>query len=73
MAHRREPCRARRSRATSSVDATVAYVQKKYEMRLNVYNIADKTYYIGGYNNSPNRVLPGQPRSASVTLRYNFN
>ncbi|MGH8665246.1 MAG: TonB-dependent receptor [Burkholderiales bacterium] len=53
-------------------DATVAYVQRKYEVRLNLYNIFDKTYYLGGYNNSPNRVLPGMPRAATVTLRYNF-
>jgi catecholate siderophore receptor len=53
-------------------DATLAYVQKQYEIRLNVYNLADKTYYIGGYNNSPSRVLPGEPRFASVTFRYNF-
>jgi catecholate siderophore receptor len=54
------------------VDATAAYVQKKYEIRLNIYNLTDKTYYIGGYNNSPNRVLPGMPRAATVTVRYNF-
>jgi len=54
-------------------DATIAYVQRNYEIRLNAYNLADKTYYIGGYNNNPNRVLPGVPRSASLTLRYNFN
>ncbi|HEX2828517.1 MAG TPA: TonB-dependent siderophore receptor [Burkholderiales bacterium] len=53
-------------------DATLAYVQKKYEVRLNVYNLGDKIYYIGGYANNPNRVLPGQPRAASVTVRYNF-
>jgi catecholate siderophore receptor len=53
-------------------DATLAYVQRQYEIRLNVYNLADKTYYIGGYNNSPSRVLPGEPRFASVTVRYNF-
>jgi catecholate siderophore receptor len=55
------------------VDATVAYVQKKYEIRFNAYNLGDKIYYIGGYNNSPNRVLPGLPRAASLTLRYYFN
>ncbi len=53
-------------------DATVAYVQRKYEVRLNLYNLFDKTYYLGGYQNSPNRVLPGMPRAATVTLRYNF-
>ncbi len=54
------------------VDLTAAYVQRKYEVRLNVFNVFDKTYYLGGYNNSPNRVLPGMPRAATVTLRYNF-
>jgi catecholate siderophore receptor len=54
------------------VDLTAAYVQRSYEVRLNVYNVFDKTYYLGGYNNSPNRVLPGMPRAATVTLRHNF-
>jgi catecholate siderophore receptor len=54
-------------------DATLAYAQKKYEVRLNLMNLTDEVYYYGGYNNSPNRVLPGQPRSAFVTLRYNFD
>jgi len=53
-------------------DATVAYVQRQYEVRLNVANVGDKVYYIGGYNNSPNRVLPGAPRTTSLTLRYYF-
>ena len=54
------------------VDLTAAYVKANYEVRLNVANVADKTYYIGGYQNSPNRVLPGEPRTYSVTLRYTF-
>jgi catecholate siderophore receptor len=54
-------------------DATVAYVQRKYELRLNLFNLADKAYYVGGYNNSPNRVLPGQPRSVALTLRMGFD
>lgn len=54
-------------------DATLAYVQKKYEVRLNAYNLTDELYYVGGYQNAPNRVLPGQPRSVSVTFRYNFD
>ena len=53
-------------------DATVAYVQRDYEVRFNVFNVFDETYYYGGYNNSPSRVLPGQPRAFDVTLRYNF-
>jgi catecholate siderophore receptor len=54
------------------LDLTAAYTQKNYEVRLNVYNATDKTYYIGGYQNSPNRVLPGAPLSAALTLRYSF-
>ena len=53
-------------------DATAAYVQRQYEVRLNVTNLGDKVYYTGGYNNAPNRVLPGYPRSAAVTFRYFF-
>ncbi len=40
-----------------------AYVQRQYEVRLNLTNLVDKVYYVGGYNNSPNRVLPGYPRA----------
>jgi catecholate siderophore receptor len=54
-------------------DATVAYVQKNYEVRLNFNNVTDETYYTGGYQNSPNRVLPGSPRSYAITLRYTFD
>jgi len=53
-------------------DATVAYVQANYEIRLNARNLADKTYYIGGYQNNANRVIPGEPRAVSVSLRYTF-
>ena len=53
-------------------DFTAAYVQRQYEVRLNVYNVFDTKYYVGGYNNTPNRVLPGMPLAASVTLRYSF-
>jgi outer membrane receptor protein involved in Fe transport len=55
------------------MDATIAYVQKAYSLRFNAYNLTDKLYYIGGYQNAPNRVLPGQPRSVGVTLSYNFD
>jgi catecholate siderophore receptor len=54
-------------------DATAAYVQPNYEVRLNLYNLTDKTYYVGGYNNNPNRVLPGAPRSVSVAFLYRFD
>jgi catecholate siderophore receptor len=53
-------------------DATVAYVQRNYEIRLNARNLGDKTYYVGGYQNNANRILPGEPRAASVSIRYTF-
>ena len=36
-------------------------------------NIFDEKYYVGGYQNNPNRVLPGQPLTGLFTLRYRFN
>lgn len=56
----------------SVYDLTAAYVKPSYEVRLNVTNVGDKTYYVGGYQNSPNRVIPGAPRTVAVTLRYMF-
>ena len=81
---RKWPCRDERTWLTNTnipgstipsyvvADVTVAYVQRQYEVRLNVTNLGDKVYYVGGYNNSPNRVLPGYPRTAAVTFRYLF-
>ena len=58
--------------AAAIVDLTAAYVRPSYEIRLNVTNAADKTYYIGGYQNNPNRVIPGEPRTYALQLRYMF-
>jgi catecholate siderophore receptor len=54
-------------------DAMLAYVQRQYELRFNVFNLTDELYYYGAYQNSPNRVLPGAPREAQVTLVYRFD
>jgi catecholate siderophore receptor len=54
-------------------DATLAYVQDRYDVRLNVFNIFDTAYYLGGYQNNPTRVLPGLPLSAMLTFRYRFD
>ncbi len=55
------------------LNAMVGYVQKSYDVRLNLYNLTDKTYYIAGYENNPAFVLPGSPRMASLTLRHRFD
>lgn len=54
------------------LDAMVGYVAPSWEVRVNGYNLTDKTYYIGGYNNRPDRVLPGAPVSGAVTFTYRF-
>jgi catecholate siderophore receptor len=54
-------------------NAMVGYFQPKWDVQFNVANILDKKYYVGGYQNNPNRVLPGQPVTGLLTLRYRFN
>ncbi len=54
-------------------NAMVGWFQPKYDVQFNVINIFDSKYYIGGYQNNPNRVLPGQPITGLLTLRYRFN
>jgi catecholate siderophore receptor len=54
-------------------DATLGYIQKKYDVQLNGYNLTDKKYYLGGYENGANRVLPAAPRTVMLTLRYRFD
>ena len=54
-------------------DAMLGYVQKKYDIRLNVLNVFDEVYYVGGYNNTPNRVIPGQPLTGLLSFNYRFD
>lgn len=53
--------------------AMVGWFQPKYDIQFNVVNIFDTKYYVGGYQNNPNRVLPGQPLTGLLTMRYRFN
>jgi catecholate siderophore receptor len=53
-------------------DLTAAWVQPRYEVRVNFNNVTDKVHYIGGYQNVANRVLPGEPRNVQVNLRFTF-
>ena len=54
-------------------NAMVGWFQPRYDIQLNIINIFDEKYYPGGYQNNPNRVLPGQPLTGLLTLRYRFN
>ncbi|AXA92937.1 catecholate siderophore receptor Fiu [Massilia sp. YMA4] len=53
-------------------DAMAEYaINKNIDVRLNVYNLADKDY-VAAINKSGYRYTPGQPRSASVTATFRF-
>ncbi|HYC45320.1 MAG TPA: TonB-dependent siderophore receptor [Burkholderiales bacterium] len=50
-------------------DATLAYIQKAYEVRLNLQNITDKTYFETA---SGGRAVPVRGRTAIVTGTFRF-
>jgi catecholate siderophore receptor len=53
-------------------DAMASYpLNKHVDLRLNVYNLADKQY-VQAINKSGYRYTPGAPRSASVTANFKF-
>lgn len=53
-------------------DAMASYpINKHVDLRLNVYNLADKEY-VQAINKSGYRYTPGAPRSASLTANFKF-
>ncbi|HEY8025032.1 MAG TPA: TonB-dependent siderophore receptor [Burkholderiaceae bacterium] len=54
------------------VDATLAYHQPKYDIRLNVLNLTNKDYYDGLIQSDGGRAVPGVGRTALVTGTYRF-
>lgn len=50
-------------------DMTLAWHQKDYEVRLNVFNLTDKDYYDAA---AANRAVPAQGRTALVSATYHF-
>ena len=55
--------------AYTRFDATVAYRQPAYDIRLNIQNLTDKTYYEVA---SGGRATPANGRTAIVTGTYRF-
>jgi len=53
-------------------DATLAYVQPKYEIRLNVFNIADKLNYDALIQSDKGRSVPGIARTAVLSYTQRF-
>lgn len=52
------------------VDAGLYYTVNKVRLQLNMNNIFDKTYWVGGYDYV--RLFPGKPRNFLVTIGYTF-
>ncbi|HKY02138.1 MAG TPA: TonB-dependent siderophore receptor [Burkholderiales bacterium] len=50
-------------------DATIAYHQKSYDIRLNVLNLSDEEYFEVA---SSGRAVPAKGRTALVTMAYRF-
>ena len=53
-------------------DATLAYVQPKYELRLNLLNLTNKEYYDALIPSDGGRAVPGIGRTALITGTYHF-
>ncbi|WP_287496188.1 TonB-dependent siderophore receptor [Pandoraea sp. CB10b_02] len=53
-----------------TADFMAWYAYKRMTLQLNVYNVFNKGYIVSAHGSSPNLNMPGAPRSAMVTLRY---
>ena len=51
-------------------DATVAYRQMHYEVRLNLFNLTDKHYYENLIQSDGGRAVPGMGRTAMLSLVF---
>ena len=51
-------------------DATLAYRQKAYDVRLNLFNLTDKYYYDALIQSDGGRSVPGTGRSAMLSVVY---
>jgi catecholate siderophore receptor len=51
-------------------DATLAYRQPHYEVRLNLFNLFDAHYYDSLIQSDGGRAVPGTGRTALVSLVY---
>ncbi|EJL87873.1 TonB-dependent siderophore receptor [Herbaspirillum sp. CF444] len=51
-------------------DATVAYTQKQYDIRLNLFNLTNKMYYDALIQSDGGRSVPGTGRTAMLSVNY---
>lgn len=54
-------------------DATIAYTQPKYDVRLNLFNLTDVRYFTNLIQSDGGRAVPGPGRSALVTMTWHFD
>ena len=54
-------------------DAMAAYRRKPYEIRLNLLNLSNKTYYSALVDADGGRAIPGSGRTLLATLTYRFD
>jgi catecholate siderophore receptor len=55
-----------------TADLAGSYKTERYELALNLKNIANKKHYISAHGTVDNLILPGPPRELQVTLRAKF-
>jgi catecholate siderophore receptor len=53
-------------------DALLAYHQPKYDIRLNIFNLADRHYYDALIPSDGGRAVPGLARTAMLSVNYRF-
>jgi catecholate siderophore receptor len=54
------------------LDATLAYRTKAYDVRLNLFNLANRYYYDALIQSDGGRAVPGTGRSAMLTFTYHI-
>ena len=54
------------------MDATLAFRQRDYDVRLNVFNLGDRKYYDGLIQSDGGRAIPGSGRTAMLSFAYHL-
>jgi catecholate siderophore receptor len=55
-----------------TVDAMAGYRVAAIDLQLNITNLLDRGYIASGHGSAPNLNMPGAPRGAKLTARYQF-
>ena len=53
-------------------DLAAIYRAERYDVALNVKNVADRKYMVSSHGSNDNLILPGAPRQVQLTLRTRF-